>query len=67
VLKPHLEREKIDWFLLGFSSMLDGLWLRRGHSDVEISVEEAQRLLTDFTRASLGMELVEKLARQSAI
>jgi TetR/AcrR family transcriptional regulator, transcriptional repressor of bet genes len=47
--------------------MLDGLWLRRGHSDVEISVEEAQRLLTDFTRASLGMELVEKLARQSAI
>jgi hypothetical protein len=42
----------------------DRFWLSRGHSDVEISVEKAQRLLTDFTRASLGTELVEKLAGQ---
>jgi TetR/AcrR family transcriptional repressor of bet genes len=67
VLKPYLEREKIDWFLLGFASMLDGLWLRRGHSDVEITVDDAQRLLTDFTKASLGPELVKKLAKRPEI
>jgi len=41
------------------------LCLRRGHSDVEITVEDAQRLLTDFTKASLGPELVEKLAKMA--
>jgi hypothetical protein len=40
VSEAHFDR-----FVLGFATMLDGIWLRRGHSSDEISRADATELL----------------------
>ncbi|WP_068955855.1 transcriptional regulator BetI [Pararhizobium polonicum] len=60
-LAPVLEREEIAPFVLGFAAMLDGIWLRRGHSDADISLLQAKQLLVQYTRNSLGETAVKRL------
>lgn len=60
-LAPFWPRENIDHFVRGFAAMLDGFWLRRGHSDDDISLEEAIALLTEYTEKMLGDEMIERL------
>jgi transcriptional repressor BetI len=60
-LSPFWLRGEIDHFVRGFAAMLDGFWLRRGHSETDISLEEAKRLLTEYSEKMLGAPLVEML------
>jgi TetR/AcrR family transcriptional repressor of bet genes len=63
-LSPLLPRAEIDHFVRGFAAMIDGLWLRRGHSEADIWLEEAKLLLTEYTERMLGPELVATLKRE---
>ncbi len=60
-LLPAVERAAIDSFVLGFAAMLDGIWLRRGHSDADISLSQGKQLLTRYTENSLGTAIVDRL------
>jgi transcriptional repressor BetI len=60
-LVPAVDRAAIDPFVLGFAAMLDGIWLRRGHSDADISLAQAKQLLTLYAENSLGSAIVERL------
>jgi transcriptional repressor BetI len=60
-LSPLWPPEQIDRFVRGFAAMLDGFWLRRGHSEDDITLEEARALLTDYTIRMLGDEMVGEL------
>jgi transcriptional repressor BetI len=60
-LVPAVDRAAIDPFVLGFAAMLDGIWLRCGHSDVDISLAQAKQLLTRYTENSLGAAIVDRL------
>lgn len=60
-LVQAVDRAAIDPFVLGFAAMLDGIWLRRGHSDVDISLAQAKQLLTRYTENSLGAAIVDRL------
>lgn len=60
-LVPAVERAAIDPFVLGFAAMLDGIWLRRGHSEGDISLMQGKQLLTCYTQNSLGPAAVERL------
>ena len=60
-LSPLLGREEIDHFARGFAAMLDGLWLRRGHSEKDIWLEEAKLLMTEYTEKMLGPRVVAAL------
>ena len=61
VLSPLWSRSEIDHFVRGFAAMLDGFWLRRGHSETDISLDEAKRLLTEYTEKMLGEALITEL------
>lgn len=65
-LAPLWPRQKIEHFVRGFAAMLDGFWLRRGHSEADISLDEAKLLLTEYTETMLGPELVDVL-KSSAV
>jgi transcriptional repressor BetI len=60
-LAPLCPKNEIDHFVQGFAAMLDGLWLRRGHSEEDIGLNSAKALLTEYTVKMLGEELVERL------
>ena len=60
-LSPLWSRGEIDHFVQGFAAMLDGFWLRRGHSDTDISLDEAKWLLTEYTEKMLGEALITEL------
>ncbi|WP_428429180.1 transcriptional regulator BetI [Pararhizobium sp.] len=60
-LVPAVDRADIDPFVLGFAAMLDGIWLRRGHSDADISLAQGKQLLTRYTENSLGAAIVGRL------
>ena len=64
-LVPFWPRDRIDHFVRGFAAMLDGFWLRRGHSDDDISLEQAKFLLTEYTEKMLGEEMIAKLKAAS--
>ena len=66
-LLPAVERAAIDSFVLGFAAMLDGIWLRRGHSDADISLSQGKQLLTRYTENSLGAAIVERLQSLPAV
>ena len=66
-LVPAMERAAIDPFVLGFAAMLDGIWLRRGHSDADISLAQGKQLLTRYTENSLGAAIVERLQSLPAV
>jgi transcriptional repressor BetI len=65
VLKPFIEREEIDHFVRGFAAMIDGLWLRRGHSEEGIRLSEAKLLLVEYVERSLGSETVRRLKTEA--
>lgn len=60
-LSPLLPSETIDHFVRGFAAMLDGFWLRRGHSDDDIALDEAKLLLTEYTEKMLGTDMIARL------
>lgn len=60
-LVPAVDRAVIDPFVLGFAAMLDGIWLRRGHSDADISLAQGKQLLTRYAENSLGTAIVGRL------
>ncbi|MBL0374377.1 transcriptional regulator BetI [Rhizobium sp. KVB221] len=60
-LMPLLAREPTDHFIRGFAAMIDGLWLRRGHAERDIWLEEAKLLLVEYCEKMLGDELVARL------
>ena len=62
-LSPLWSREETDHFVRGFAAMLDGFWLRRGHSDEAISHLEARALLVEYSEKMLGSGMVSKLKR----
>ncbi|MDQ0323260.1 transcriptional repressor BetI [Pararhizobium capsulatum DSM 1112] len=66
-LAPSLSRDEIDHFVRGFAAMIDGLWLRRGHSETDMWLEEAKLLLTEYTEKMLGDKLVETLKQDDAL
>jgi TetR/AcrR family transcriptional regulator, transcriptional repressor of bet genes len=60
-LSPLWPSDRIDHFVRGFAGMLDGFWLRRGHSEADISLAEAKLLLTEYAEKMLGEEMVRAL------
>jgi transcriptional repressor BetI len=62
-LSPLCSKSDIDHFVRGFAAMLDGFWLRRGHSDDDISHLEARALLVEYSEKMLGAGMVSKLKR----
>lgn len=66
-LVPAVDRSEIDPFVLGFAAMLDGIWLRRGHSDADISLAQGKQLLTRYTENSLGAAIVGRLQSLPAV
>lgn len=62
-LSPLCAKGEVDHFVRGFAAMLDGFWLRRGHSDDGISRMEARTLLVEYSERMLGADMVSKLKR----
>ena len=60
-LSPLWSKSEIDHFVRGFAAMLDGFWLRRGHSDDDISCLDARTLLVEYSENMLGPEMAAKL------
>ena len=61
ILKPVMTSGEIDHFVRGFAAMIDGLWLRRGHSETDMWLDEAKRLLIEYIEKMLGTEAVARL------
>ncbi|GLR49555.1 transcriptional regulator BetI [Shinella yambaruensis] len=66
ILKPYLDQGEIDHFVRGFAAMIDGLWLRRGHADIDLSLEEAKTILIEYVGKALGPEVVRPLVEPNA-
>ncbi|MCD1266778.1 transcriptional regulator BetI [Shinella sp. AETb1-6] len=62
ILRPYLEQDKIDHFNLGFAAMIDGLWLRRGHADIDLSLAQAKSVLIDYVEKALPHEVIRLLS-----
>lgn len=60
-LKPVLRTEEIAPFVLGFAAMLDGIWLRRGHSDADITLAQGKQLLARYAENGLGEAVIKRL------
>lgn len=63
ILKPVMAAGEIDHFVRGFAAMIDGLWLRRGHSETDMWLDEARLLLVEYVEKMLGPEVVAALKR----
>jgi TetR/AcrR family transcriptional repressor of bet genes len=61
ILKPVMATDEIDHFVRGFAAMIDGLWLRRGHSETDMWLDEAKCLLIEYVEKMLGKEVVATL------
>lgn len=61
ILKPYLGQDEIDHFVRGFAAMIDGLWLRRGHADIDLSLQEAKTILVEYVEKALGPAVVRSL------
>jgi TetR/AcrR family transcriptional repressor of bet genes len=61
ILKPVMATDEIDHFVRGFAAMIDGLWLRRGHSETDMWLAEAKCLLVEYVEKMLGQEVVATL------
>jgi transcriptional repressor BetI len=60
-LSPLVTQEKIEHFILGFAAMLDGLWLRRGHSNEDVTYMQARTILVEYVEKMLGEEKTARL------
>ena len=61
VLRPLMETEAIEHFVRGLAAMIDGLWLRRGHSETDMWLDEARVLLIEYCERMLGDAVVAGL------
>ena len=61
ILKPVMMTEEIDQFVRGFAAMIDGLWLRRGHSETDMWLDEPKLLLIEYVEKMLGADVVATL------
>lgn len=61
ILRPLMPLEAIDHFVRGLAAMIDGLWLRRGHSDTDMWLDEARSLLMEYVEKMLGPDIVAAL------
>lgn len=61
ILKPLMTTGAIDHFVRGLAAMIDGLWLRRGHSETDMWLDEAKLLLVQYIERMLGREIVAAL------
>ncbi|PZV34918.1 transcriptional regulator BetI [Mesorhizobium kowhaii] len=64
-LNSVLTPNRVDRFAQGFAAMIDGLWLRRGHSE-DLTAAEAISLLTEYAEQALGVDMVDKLRKPTA-
>ncbi|UVK43965.1 transcriptional regulator BetI [Mesorhizobium sp. AR07] len=64
-LNSVLTPNGVDRFAQGFAALIDGLWLRRGHSE-DLTAAEAISLLTEYAERTLGAKIVNKLRKPSA-
>lgn len=55
-IAPMVTEDKIDHFVLGFAALLDGLWLRRGHSNEDVTSIQAKIILVEYCEKILGGE-----------
>jgi len=53
-LLPLLQKDEFETFVLGFATLLDGIWLRCSHAENEVTMHDAQRLLTNYVAQTLG-------------
>lgn len=60
-LSPQVCGPALDRFTRGFAAMLDGIWLRRGYSDGDITLEDACSLLIEYAEHILGDDVVAAL------
>lgn len=60
-LSPVMSGDKMDDFILGFAAMLDGLWLRRGHSNDDVTYLQARVVLVEYCEKILGEDKTSKL------
>lgn len=60
-LSPLVTKDKIEYFVLGFAAMLDGLWLRRGHSNEDVTYMQARIILVEYAEKILGEEMTSRL------
>lgn len=67
ILKPHLGRQEVDHFVRGFAAMIDGLWLRRGYADIDLTLAEAKTILVEYAENTLGPGLVRRLNQPYAV
>ena len=61
ILRPLMPTDAIDHFVRGLAAMIDGLWLRRGHSDTDMWLDEARLLLVEYIEKMLGRDIVAAL------
>jgi TetR/AcrR family transcriptional repressor of bet genes len=61
ILTPLMPAAEIDHFVRGFAAMIDGLWLRRGHSETDMWLDEARTLLIGYVERMLGPEICAQL------
>lgn len=61
ILKPLMTTGSIDHFVRGLAAMIDGLWLRRGHSETDMWLDEAKLLLVQYVERMLGRDIVAAL------
>ena len=60
-LSPLVTKDKIEYFVLGFAALLDGLWLRRGHSNEDVTYMQARIILVEYAEKILGEEVTSRL------
>lgn len=60
-LSPLMTQDKTDNFILGFAALLDGLWLRRGHSNEDVTYMQARVILVEYAERILGEEKASSL------
>jgi TetR/AcrR family transcriptional repressor of bet genes len=61
ILGPLMTSGAIDHFVRGLAAMIDGLWLRRGHSETDMWLDEAKLLLVQYIERMLGRDIVAAL------
>jgi transcriptional repressor BetI len=65
-LRPFVDRERANRFIRGFAAMIDGLWLRKGDPDSDISVAEARQLLQDYSIRMLEPDVIAAMKKTPA-
>ena len=60
-ISPLVPGDEMKELVLGFAAMLDGLWLRRGHSTDAVPPLQARMILVGYAEKFLGPERTSRL------